>query len=325
MAIGFASSLDAAVGPGHDRAVDGCRGALCVADIWWYFVEREQRELNRKELERRCGFAEAGSDEKEPTNGTMGGWLRGKVAGEKSIAQVLQSTNQQVDLRRWIDHPLFLLLRTQPPSLAKLNALLETRSDPVRRILMLRPDGSGRFGHHPPERQTVLELRDLGGMDAFVAMLCLARRGEHTEHDPEHALPAVCAFDMFPGVVVSEPSLQFCWQSLSSCLTPIFWRRVYSNGVSWNLPLAELGEQIAARRRDPRAKHVPLSGRRLSRAEQLKQERRLLDWKHDLLRQQRNARRSAREFRRRTKALFDACIATVTPDGVLREGAVPLE
>ena len=50
------------------------------------------------------------------------------------------------------------------------------------------------------------------GLEAFTAMLCLARRGESEENIPAHTLPSMCAFDMFPRLLVSEPLLLPHWE-----------------------------------------------------------------------------------------------------------------
>src|SRR5690349_4119902 len=204
MAFGFPNEVDEAAWAAHELAINRLRGGVCYDLIVEYFETRDGIRHGMKKLEVLCGFVK----EREDARGTIRSWLRRGVKPSPAlIAKVKRATGGVVDLSRVVNHPLWDLLRRKTPSRSWLNRALEQRTVAVRELLYLSADRAGRFSHHTPDRQTTLALRDLRGLDAFTAMLILARRGERDEHDPSHALPSMCDFDMFPRVVVSESTL----------------------------------------------------------------------------------------------------------------------
>ncbi len=307
MAIGFLSDLDDLAWASHADAIDRCRGAICVAVISRYFADRDGHELAVSRLEAACGFHD---------HRTLRGWVKkGNKPQPGSIALVRRATGGIVDLTAWVNHPLWELMQKVPPDLSRLLRLLEQRSAAVRKILLLEPDNAGRFSHHTPDRQTTLALRDLGGLEAFTAMLCLARRGESEENIPAHTLPSMCAFDMFPRLLVSEPLLQPHWESLVDCLQRVFWRRRYAGGLMLPLQIDRLVKNVTRVRANPRANFSYYSGKRLSPKQELAHRLEELEWERERVERERAGRSMVRAAERRFEATIKALVERLDEAG----------
>lgn len=81
-------------------------------------------------------------------------------------------------------------------------------------------------------------------------------------------MPARCALDLFPRVVHRHPALAFQWEKLYACLSRIFWRRAYSNGVGYEFDI-EVTRQNLLALQEGRPDDMKLySGRRAPRGEE---------------------------------------------------------
>ena len=294
MAAGYPSGLDEATWMAHDRAVNQCRGRFCL-----YFIA-ESLDLPPDDvdaIEIRCQAIEWRAEDDIEPNGTIRRWCTdGNKPRQDSINKIKQATDGAVDLAYWIMHPLINLVRREPPSITQLNGYLEQAPSRVRSILNLEPDQRGEFSHHIPKRETLLALRDTWTYDGFLAMLCLARRGEILGNDPAHAFPAMCAYDMFPRIVRKEPHFRFQWRHIAQCLHRIFWNRIYDGGARIDLPIDVLFANVEKIATSSRVHYALKSGKRLSDEQQLKLEITKLKWKRDRLRQE--ARQKEDERRR---------------------------
>lgn len=282
MAVTYPCGLDETTWKAHDLAVNQCRGRLFSFAIAGHFgLPPDDVDA----IERRCQAGDAKRDDDVEANGTIRRWCTdGNRPRIDSIQKILEATQGCVDLRLWINHPLIALIRREPPSVSQLNRYLEQAPAPVRRILCLAPDQRGDFSHHIPERRTVLALRNTWSFDGFLAMLCLARRGEVLESDPAHALPAKCAYDMFPRIVSKVPIIQFQWRQVAHCLHRIFWDRVYDGAIRIDLPTDTLFNNVERVAASPRVRYILKSGRRLSDEQHLEFEFAKLRWERDRLR-----------------------------------------
>lgn len=95
------------------------------------------------------------------------------------------------------------------------------------------------------ERADHLKLRALGTLSAFMALLSLSREGEILGHDPSHFLPAACAFDMLPRVLIATPLLLPPWKSLYACLDRIFFQRIYADGMYWQFEQTVIEDAVS--------------------------------------------------------------------------------
>lgn len=152
----------------------------------------------------------------------------------------------------------------------RIHRLLEGVPVAIRRILFLdsAPDRLGRYRHSMANRQQFLAIRSQYSLDAFVALLCLARKGEILDDDPHHFLPSACAFDIFPRVLVTHQPLRYCWQELFSCIERIFWKRSYVDGIYFNFPKSTVQTSLEALDASPSAILPCISGRSIQSAKQ---------------------------------------------------------
>ena len=309
MSIGFCDNVDAATWVAHDAQLAQCCGSVCVAVVSEHFQRTRGKVLSLDELEVACGFAR----HRDEAHGTLRNWKHGTRPRPGSIAKVLDATDGAVDLGLWVHHALWRVLASEAPNLPQLNRWLEACHPRIRRVLAIARVGNAGFTHPVPERATVLAVRDLDGLDAFVAMLCLARRGEVTEDDVAHSLPSLCAYDMYPRLVVGNELIRTIWEPLAACVTRQFWRRYYAGGPTLGLDLEMVKRDVERRLANPRARVRPRSGRRLTVRQQLASERLMLEFREEELARQKRWRRREQEFRRRTQALFDSLEEALLP------------
>lgn len=144
----------------------------------------------------------------------------------------------------------------------QIHRLLEAMPLAIRRSLFMYelPDSLGRYHHSLLEREQILAIRDNGSLDAFIALLCLARKGEIFEHDPQRYLPSTCAFDIFPRVISIHRPLRYRWEELFACLERIFWNRVYSTGMRFSFPIERARAALLLLLNDPNAEIPYMSG-----------------------------------------------------------------
>ena len=211
----------------HRHALAVCRGTACYGALAAHFGTESSRELERK------------VDGREPYESDLGErswsnkfhvWRRdGVLPGPDTVEHVGKITHGQVRLDYWRDLCLWKLLDPTMPTIEYLHGRLEALPARIRKILFFEsePTLMGRFIHSDIGREGALALRDLGTLDALLALLCLAREGEVLSDDPRHALPAMCAYDVLPRVLVAHPALSYRWEGLYACIDRVFWRRAY--------------------------------------------------------------------------------------------------
>jgi hypothetical protein len=135
----------------------------------------------------------------------------------------------------------------------------------IRKILFFDgiPNRLGRYIHSLPDRAMILGIRNHFSLDAFLALLCLARKGELLEQDPQHFLPASRAFDIFPRVLAKYPPLAYRWEDLFHCLNRIYWQRVYGDGMYYTMDIATVSAGLQMLRTDPGSTLQMMSGKRI--------------------------------------------------------------
>ena len=192
-------------------------------------------------------------------------WRQGRaLPSDGTVAQVLERSGGSVDLRFWRDLPLWTLLSAQPPSLQVLHHHIEHAGLQIRKILFL--DGvasrNGRFNHSNPDRQQVLGIRNLNSLEAFIFLICLSRKGEQLEDDPQQFLPAACAYDMLPRLLYSRAALRYRWELLFGCMHRILWNRVYSTEAIYTYEMDVVRGNLDQLRQHPDAVLGRRSGNR---------------------------------------------------------------
>jgi hypothetical protein len=189
-------------------------------------------------------------------------WRQGKAPSDDTVAHVATRSAGGVKLDFWRDLALWDLLAPEPPPIHWMHRLLARSSRSVRRILFGDTDLEERLRHSLLETEQTLAIRNQHSLEAFITLLCLARKGEILEDDPHHFLPAACAFDILPRILYSHQPLRYRWESLFQCLERIFWKRVYSTGAYYHFPIETVRSSLDALDADPATELPRMSGRR---------------------------------------------------------------
>lgn len=230
----------------HKKLIALCRGMTCLRELGRAFGTTESNALERMidgKKVRRNKHGEAVWSRKYAR------YKRGSAPDDDTLMRAERAAialGRPIRLRYWRDHPLWTVLREPVVPLAEIRAIMASLPRIVRKELyhLGLMDPQGRQVRQEFSRNSVIRLRDLGTLDAFVGLLALAREGEILEDDPRQALPARCAFEMFPRILLDHPQLHANWQMLYEALETAFWRRVYHGGVmfsDYTLKNAELG------------------------------------------------------------------------------------
>ena len=247
----------------HRAEIKCCRGTTCYAALVTHFGTDSPKELEKR-VDRRSPYHTRGGD--LSISNKYRRWRQGKaLPRDDSIKHVLNHTGGSVHLGWWRDLILWELLDPEPPSMQRINHLLEQSPPPVRKILFFdeAPNSLGRYEHSNPDRSMILGIRNHFALDAFLALLCLARKGELLEEDPQHFLPATCAFDIFPRVLYTYPPLAYRWENLYACLERIYWRRLYGNGAYFLREIGTVRANLQALQIDSTSVLPMLSGNRV--------------------------------------------------------------
>lgn len=230
----------------HKDLIALCRGVACMVELERVFGTAESNALERiidgKEA---C----TNEDGEAQWSRKYDRYLKGKAPGDITLLRAERAAieiGRPIRLRYWRDHPLWILLAEPVASLTEVRAIMASLPRIVRKEVyhLGLMDPQGRQVRQEFTRSSVIRLRDLGTLDAFVGLIALAREGEILEEDPRQALPARCAFEIFPRILLDHPQLHARWPQLYAALELAFWRRVYHGGVIFNdytLQNAEVG------------------------------------------------------------------------------------
>jgi hypothetical protein len=259
MPITFLAPLPPADGwISHRQEVKRCRGAACYAALANHFGSDSPKVLEWR-VDRRKPYRGAGD---ESLSNKYRRWRQGTAPGDDTVDHVVARSAGAVRLDLWRDLGLWDLLSPEPPSISWMHRLLERSTGSIRRILFGPAEFSKQVHHSLLSRSQTLAIRNQYSLEAFVTLLCLARKGEVLEDDPRHFLPAACAFDIFPRILYTHQPLRYRWEQLSLCLERIFWKRVYSTGAYYPFPIDTLRSSLRALDADPNAVLPRISGKR---------------------------------------------------------------
>ncbi len=243
----------------HRERIALCRGFACLAEIGAVFGTIESNELERiidDKTARRNAIGNAQWSRKYAR------YANGSVPDNKTIALACDAAkvrNKKTPrIGYWRDHPLWMLVQEPPPSLEQIRAIMATLPVTIRSQLFhisIREQHGRQFHRKVFEREHAMWLRKKATLNAFVALLALAREGEILEEDPLHSLPARCAFEIFPQLLLDNPHLAVRWFDLFHVLKLAFWSRLYYGGIyfdDYTATNAALG--LVAKSRDRSAK-----------------------------------------------------------------------
>ncbi|MBK7145605.1 MAG: hypothetical protein IPH76_10500 [Xanthomonadales bacterium] len=246
----------------HEARIDKCRGTACFEDLCRGLNETSANELARQIDD---DHGRLGPDGLRQFSGKYRQWRYGKAPSDETIALVESRFAGKTRLRRWRDLWLWDLLREPfKLTLPELHEEMTHLPPRIRKLLFLSagPNAMGRFPRHAMSRERVLELRDLKSLDAFMALLALAREGELINQDQRHVFPALCAFGIFAHVLAANPQLEASWEPLYDALHLAIWSRIYLEGIHPNFDKQWIVAHRAALRLDPNARCAVSGGLR---------------------------------------------------------------
>lgn len=244
----------------HKKDVKRCRGTACYGAIAAHFGTDSPKVLEWR-VDRRTSYAS--EDEDVSLSNKFLRWRQGKaLPNADSVAHVLDRSKGSVRLAFWRDLPLWELMAPEPPPVRRLHAILESLPPSVTSLLFGFGGSVGQYNHHMPDRDQTLAIRNLRSLPAFVALLCLARKGESLDNDPQHYLPSACVFDLFPRILYSHRALRYRWEGLYACMERIFWKRLYITKMSYDYSIDTVRSNLQALDLDPSADLPRVSGNR---------------------------------------------------------------
>lgn len=249
----------------HTAAIKRARGAACYGALALHFGTASP-QLLEKRVDKRERYDEDGG---KATSNKYQHWRRGRALPSDDTAEYIeQRSGNAVCLKHWRDLPLWKLLAKESPSIPQLHRIIEASAS-VRHVLFLDglPERHG-FNHSPLERSQALALRNIRSLDAFTALLALARKGEQLEDVPQQHLPSMCAFDILPYVLHNNAALRYQWEGLFGCIHRIFWNSVYVTGAMYTFPIDIVQDRLAALDSDPTKPLPELAGPRRRGEEQ---------------------------------------------------------
>ena len=251
----------------HTREVKAARGAVCYGALAAHFGSDSPRILDWR-VDRLAPYGKDDDEKDLSGSNKYLRWRQGKsLPHPASIALVSQRSGGSVNLAYWKDLPLWELLTPTAPAIARLNHLLELMPMNIRRHLFVdgAPDRRGQFHHGWPEGDQIRAIRNQASLNALIALLCLARKGEVLEDHPRHYFPSLCAFDLFPRVLYCHRALRYRWEGLFACIERLFWNRIYTSGYQGVFPIDSVHEGLAALDADPDADLPLQSGKNARR------------------------------------------------------------
>ncbi len=238
------------------------RGAVCFGALAAHFGAESSKKLEWR-VDRRLPYGE--DVDSSPSNKYLR-WRQGTLPHDDSLTHVEARTAGSVRLRYWRDLPLWQIMSPDLPPISGLHQVIEQMPRNIRKILLhdTDPARESRFHHTIPGRSQILAVRNQRSLDAFIALVCLARKGEVLENDPLHFLPAACAYEIFPRILYSHRPLRYRWEGLFECLHKVLWCRVYSNGASCRFPIETVRRSLAVLDADPASTLPNLTGLRVA-------------------------------------------------------------
>lgn len=246
----------------HKQSIKVSKGAICYGAISAHFGTDSPSELEFRIDNRRPYHLKDGDTS---VSNKYRRWRNGQALPSKESRKwILKKSGGSVRLAYWQDHFLWDLLAPKPPSVELLNRFLESASASIRKLLFLEkaPNQYGRFIHKIPNRQEILGIRNLHSLEAFVMLLCLARKGDLIEYDPLHKLAAASAYDIFPRILYSHKPLAYKWERLFGCIHSVFWQNIYGEGLVFPKEIDTVRNNLEELYRNPNAKWKMTSGTR---------------------------------------------------------------
>jgi hypothetical protein len=172
-------------------------------------------------------------DREDPDNGVRR-LLRGELPSNTTIERLL-AAYPGVDIARWRDHGLWVVLETATPSIQRILHALDGLSDLARDVVVANPAHAfGMDGRYfkPLDTSAIHALERQGGTDALLALTAIVRHSDASATMHMRPLAAAATLRMFPQVVGTSSHLFVSWPLLLKRFVDNIWRRTLDGAPS---------------------------------------------------------------------------------------------
>ena len=236
----------------HQHRIDCCRGIICFEEVARNFGTRSSNQL---EVLIDDFVPSIDVDGRKIWPGKYRKWLSGTAPSSATLSKVDQKTGGKSQLSHWRKLILWNLIE-EPVAwdLTVISHFTMYLQEPARTLArrVVSPDSLGRYLSTEIVLEVMLELRDLYTLDAFMALLLLAREAKLIKSEQRFVLATTSAFEVFPRVVMAHVHLQVCWERLYRCVEFAFWSRVYLEDDTSPFSIEIVRRQMAVKREIPR-------------------------------------------------------------------------
>jgi hypothetical protein len=210
------------------KEVKWLSGAACFAEIArcagsWDAKAIEDRDKNG-------AISIGGAD---PDNGVRR-LLRGELPSDPTIERLL-AAYPDLDLPRWRDHGLWVVLETATPSIGRILRALDALGGRARNAVVAdepRAPGSGAAHFKPIDAAVIRALEAEGSIDALLALTAIVRHCEASATPHVRPIAAAATLRIFPRVIGVSPHLFVSWPLLYKRFIDNVWRRALGEAVS---------------------------------------------------------------------------------------------
>jgi hypothetical protein len=236
----------------HKLRIRRCRGSACYTELALKTGISTADGLERLLYPNR-GVGEDGTSIR---TGICRHWQQGKVPSDDSLGRAVQHSGHGADLKYWRDLPLWSLLEEPFVSGGReLHVMLTKLGDGVRKILFVlsSPDTNGEFSSIDLSDSEVESLRKLRTLEAFTALLGLARLAYITGNDQKHAVCVASAFAIMGDIIHTHPQIASRAEDLFAAVWTSFAACSYLAGIRVWYEWEMIKDHLDALHKDPDA------------------------------------------------------------------------
>lgn len=207
----------------HRRAVARCAGAACFAAVARHFGSDSPIVLEHRIDRRGSYFTQLGTP---VWAGTYRRWRdHGVVPSTAKATLISNRSGDSVDVRAWYRLLLWRLL-DQPVIYIEPIVLPRVFPQQIARTL-LRCSSPANDSYLIWLRASPVDVQSLfrlGSLDAFTALVLLARHSEHFGASAPELYAGVCAYGLLPQILYQTPVLRYRWRDLHRCIANVLTR-----------------------------------------------------------------------------------------------------
>jgi hypothetical protein len=196
-------------------------GAACFAEI-----ARCVGSWNAKAIEDRVKNGAISIEREDPDNGVRR-LLRGEMPSDRTIERLL-AVYPDLEIARWRDHGLWLMLEAATPSIPRILHALGTLDDVTRDMVVAKPacaSGGETFYVRQIDAAAIGALEMHGGIDGLLALAAIVRHSDASATFHARPLAAAASLRVFPRIVGASPHLFVSWPVLLKRFVDNIWRR----------------------------------------------------------------------------------------------------